>query len=305
MEEPTVYGFNASAVAFGGLIKEPLTCRTKGIDGVASVALSPNGGISRACQADYNDDGISFCNAETTVEGTVEDDRFYTTTTTVQLENLNIFGRVKADFIQSIVRSRRDVLAKDACFTMHATFQGLRIVDEVVQPPLDFELFEQVPTYDEFLKYFEDEEKMSKYGPSFGWLTEAAAANRAMVLSARATMTAAARPIRCSLLTTKLATTENTPFTQAGYTLNVPGFGNIHLAEVMIKPGLRRLNMLRLEITKPLAISRPQDLLDLQGGVARPFAFVATDDETPPPPPPVYNATVCSGEGNGSSSYPP
>lgn len=293
--EATVYGFNASAVAFGGLIKEPQLCKSRGIDGVATVALSPTGGVSSSSKAIYDEDGISFCNAETRVEGTVEDERFYTTTTTVQLEKLNIFGRVKADFIQSVVQSRRDVQEKDACFTMRATFAGLRIVDDEVRPPLNFSLFEQVPTYDQFIEFFADEERMAEYAPKFGWLTPYGAEDMEMIRRARATMTAAARPIRCSLLTTEIATPD-TCFTQDGYTLNVPGFGKIHLAEVMIKPGLRRLNMLRLEITKP------QDLL---GGVAGPMFALAAREDGHEPPPPVYNATVCSGEGNGSSSYPP
>jgi len=284
MQTEKVFGFNASAIAFGGLIRPAgKGKKSKAIKGMASAALSPTGGIGESIVKRYNEDGISFRDAVTTVEGSVERG-IYKTIATVQMERLSIFDRVKCDAMQAILQSRRDQDNEDASFTIQAKFEGLRIDRSDVKPPLNFTLFKRVPTYADFIRFFSDENHVREFGPAFGWMNEGEDAHEIQTIQlAQKGDVAAYRPIRCSLLTSRVDTT----FTQDGYSLKIPGFGRIHLAEVLVKPGRRRINMLRIEAFKAGSPSRS----------AREETVTTTGD--------TYDATFCSGEGNGSNSYPP
>lgn len=290
MRVASSYGFNASAVAFGGVIKPPKVKKSKSIRGVGSVALAPAGGISEAFTKRYREDGISFRNALSKVEGVVESDTIFTTTSTVSLEKLDVFGRVKCEAMEAVIKSRRTAGEPDPVFTISAFFEGLCVADADVKTPLNFGLFKQIPTYSRFVEFFSDLENMRKFGKSFGWLKEGEEPDTDMIAAARNDPAALTEPIRCSLLTTNVVKENDETFKQDGYTLIVKGFGKIHLAEVLIKPSLRRINMLRLEVQKP----------GTDGTTTRKSAAAArggTGDE--------YSATYCSGEGNGSNSFPP
>lgn len=292
------FGFNASAVAFGGLIKpraEKKTVPIKAKKQPPNVALSPAGGRVESALGRYNNDGIKFQNARTIVDGTVESDTLFTTYTTTaisELECLDVFGIVTADRITSMIRSQRNVSKdapkdEDSIFTIEATFHNLKIVGAKVNPPLDLKLFRQVPTYQQFISFFSEQENMENFAPKFGWQMRGESAAQLM---AAATALASAEPIRCSLVTSRVD--EGASFTQDGYSLILPdSLGTVHLAEVLVKPGLRRVNMLRFELQKPRR-GRPAP------GRRSLLADRSSPDDT-------YNATICSGEGNGSLSIPP
>jgi hypothetical protein len=133
---------------------------------------------------------------------------------------------------------------------------------------------------------------MKRFAPSFGWNPADKSAESAAALIAAATAgqpLASPEPIRCSLVTERVVEDGGQEFRQDGYSLVLEGVGTVHLAEMLIKPGLRRINMLRIELRKS-SLKRPS----ARGGFR---ASADRDGET-------YNATVCSGEGNGSNSYP-
>lgn len=287
MKVASSYGFNASAVAFGGVIKAPRAKKSKPIRGIASVALAPAGGIGESFTKRFNEDGIRFRNALSRVEGSIDGDT-YVTTATVSLEKLDIFGRVKCEGMEAVITSRRTGGDPDSAFTIKASFDALRIDDGNVKPPLNVTLFRKVPTYRQFVEFFSDEKNMLQFAPAFGWLGEGEKPDMKMIAMARTDPALLTDPIRCSLLTSRIDA--DTAFRQDGYTLLLDGFGKIHIAEVLVKPSLRRINMLRLEVRKPGDIrTGGKALLAARGG--------STGDE--------YTATVASGEGNGSQTFPP
>lgn len=282
------FGFNASAVAFGGLIKPPNEKKTKAIKGLApSVSLSPAGGFVESFVRSYKEDGISFKGARTIVEGTVESDEIFTTTTTVEMEKLNVFGRLKADALYTQIQSRRILGDSDSSFVIKATIEGLRIDEDAVRVPLNISLFRKIPTYREFIAYFSSAANMDEYGEAFGW--NMSAGPRAVASLIAGVKDGTLEPIRCSLLTSKIDRKKD--FKQDGYSLDIPNFGRVHLAEVLVKHGRRRVNLIRLEdVIKP---GRPTKVVAKALRAAR----EGTTD--------TYDATICSGEGNGSQTFPP
>jgi hypothetical protein len=293
MSVASSFGFNASAVAFGGRIKSASERKTKPIQGkVPSVALAPAGGrVEQRCKG-YNRDGVRFGEALTVVEGCVEDDSIYTTTVSMHLERLNVFDRVTADRIEAVITSQRGLSQKnaDSVFTIDAKFTNLKVAGASVQPPLNLSLFRrEIPTYRQFVEFFSQEANMEKFGRRFGWNLEDESETSpiAMIKAARAgTGLTATDPIRCSLVTDPIA-----GFDQDGYTLVIDDQNKVHLAEVLIKPGLRRLNMLRIEMTKP-----PKKRFGHFAAAGASREGIGDDE---------YDATFVSGEGNGSNSYPP
>jgi hypothetical protein len=291
------FGFNASAVAFGGVIKPTRGKKTKPIQGrfqPPSVALSSAGGRYEQRLKKYDDDGIKFRNAETLVEGVIESDTIFTTTATSHLEDLDVFGGlVTADAITSTIRSQRNTRKDDdSIFTIDAKFHNLRIDGAKVNPTLDLSLFKRVPTYKQFVSFFSQLENMEEFAPRFGWKREGEDTAE-LFQSAVAASLASPEPIRCSLVTSRVD--KGMSFTQDGYSLTLPEVGRIHLAEVLVKPALRRINMLRIELRKPERSARPS-----RGTTARTSSLAARragSDE--------YTATFVSGEGNGSQSIPP
>lgn len=289
MSVASSFGFNASAVAFGGLIKPPNEKKTKAIKGNApSVSLSPAGGFVESFVPSYKEDGISFKGARTIVEGTVESDEIYTTTTTVELEKLNVFGVLKADALFTQIQSRRVLSESDSSFTIKATIEGLRIDGDTVKVPLNISLFRKIPTYREFIAFFAKESNLIEFGEKFGWNMSAGPARVASLIAGA--KDGAQEPIRCSLLTSKIDHKKG--FTQDGYAIDIPNFGRVHIAEVLVKHGRRRVNLIRLEdVTKP---GRATEVVAKAMRASR----EGSDTDT-------YDATICSGEGNGSNNFPP
>lgn len=278
------FTYNASAIGIGGLLNRGGTPVV--VPSLASVALAPTGGEGGSTVYSYNQDGISFNRAQTTVSGTTSPDgKVHTTYTDVVITNLTVFDRLHVDFLRASVQSVSDmnvtpgtalttaIATIEPRFTFTAEIVGMFVDDQEVIPTLGLTYLNGNPTYgmlgNELLA------SMPMYRNRFGWTPT----EESELALARANN----QPIRCSMLeTTRLPQVK-------GFKLTVPKLGHVHLGEVIVKPGRRRINFLRLDVDRNDAFSAVSNL------VGRTDAAGGTE---------VGTLTIASIEGNGSPSWP-
>lgn len=223
-----MYAFNASAVALGGVVTRPAP---KVIRSVASAALVPTGGEGETTEA-FDRDGIRIRKATTKVTGKEEPDAFRTTSS-VHMEGVQILGRVQIEKMSATIVSTRKRLATggledDSRFDITANLEGISLDNHPVLPTLDLAFFNDRSTYDQFFSDLTDDVCLQRYGmpkPSHGVL------------------------IRDTLIAPGLFCPAQGVIVDRNI-LRILGFGDVHLAEVLLKPGLRRVNLLRVELNR-------------------------------------------------------
>src|SRR4051794_26355669 len=147
------YVFNASAVGLGGVLTTP---KRKVIPSLASVALAPTGGEGCGLFTNYDDgDGISFDRAETRVFGS-SNGNVFATRADVMVNNLDVFHELQVESMWATVTSIREVLddgsVLDRKFTFQAEFLGVRVNGQEIDVPVDTKLFDDNPSFEEFVK---------------------------------------------------------------------------------------------------------------------------------------------------------
>lgn len=302
--DPEFFGFHASAVAFGGVIRSSNTDAGRPVY-AGSVALAPVGGKDGDDVPEFSEEGISFINGKTTVSGVRNENKF-TTTTTVSLDDLDIYGTVKVGHMHAVIQSVRDLddrKVNEPKFSFEAAIEGL-VIDgtKYEKAPLDLKFFsEEVPTYADFLQYFKrslPRKVREKKFDRFGWTSDENRDSGERILKALNDVADGLRPpleaVRATLLGNP-SRPGRSKYPQKGYTIHLPnGRGKIHLAEVVMKPGLRTLNLLRIELKKPAIVSpRPGGREGVRAMAASREAFQT-----------LY-ATSGTGSTNGTNSYPP
>lgn len=247
------YHYNASTLGLGGVLKHPNGATTI-IPSLASVALAPTGGEGFSEISNYDRDGVSFSSARSRVTGyeSAGSGRF-TTTSDVYITNLNLFGRVKAAILQTSISSTRDVLEggeiteqsnpDNARFSMHSLIRGLTIDGVEVIPEFDLELCE-CRTYEQFTNRIGGN-SVGQYARQFG-VDETDLQN---------VLTANAQPIRASFVKDIQHGSTDKFGPRKGFKLPVKNFGKVHLGELIVKPGRRRVNLLRIEFDSALAFT--------------------------------------------------
>jgi hypothetical protein len=229
------YHYTASALGMGGVLKDDSGVTI--VRSLASVALAPIGGQGLSEIPAYDSDGIAFLSASSHVTGYDSAYRTFTTSSDVTITNLNLFGRVKAASLQTSISSTREVLESDtprtenhdkARFSMSSMIVGLTIDGVEVTPEIDLALC-QCATYADVGKVY---------------------AKRRLAMPP-----ANAQVIRASFV----QNLQYTPTTtvgpcQGGFKIPVKNFGTIHLGELIVKPGSRTLNLLRIEFDSMLQI---------------------------------------------------
>jgi hypothetical protein len=249
-ERKFTYHYNASAIALGGVLKDAGD-NTTIVPSLASVALPPSGGEGFTEVLNYDKDGVSFSNASSRVTGYDSAYRTFTTTTDVYVTNLNLFGRVKAAILQTSVSSTREVLADGdvstesnldkAGFSMRSMIRGLTIDGVEVIPQFDIELCD-CPTYERFTTRIGA--NSGKYAQQFG-VTEA---------QLQALLRANVQPIHGSFVNALQYRPTNALGPHQGFRLPVKNFGTVHFGELVVNPGTRRVNLLRLEFDSSLTL---------------------------------------------------
>jgi len=281
------YVFNASAIGLGGVLTTP---RRKVIPSLASVHLAPTGGEGSSCVTNYDDgDGITFDRAETRVWGSSHSGNIYATRADVMVNNLDVFGQLQVDSMWASVTSIREVLENgevlDRRFTFQAEYLGVRANGREIDVPVDTKVFDDNASYDDFINALVTTE-MSDYRKLIGIDEEA---SQSLIRSRGSAKPANPMTIRCTALSPRGKQDEG------GFHVKVRGLGKAHLAEALIKPGHRRLTLLRLELTEPM-VRRFDSLAE---------SSLATDSVMLTRAMTNGSMSVGSVEGNGTNSWPP
>jgi len=218
------FAYHAQAIGLSAALTRPCC---ENIPGLASTSLSQTGGESYSVVRDYNYKGlITFDEASSYVTGN-RLGREYNTLATVTIRNLNVLNMVQAETVVARVTS----LHKRGDDEGEITFAGsmirnLTIAGHTMDVALDHRTFSEYPTYDSF------HERLDKLRS-----VNARAAVRGNVVTA-------------SLVSGDLKSPVGT---SEGYTIHLPEFGTIFVAQVLMKPGARRVSMLRFELGSPIA----------------------------------------------------
>lgn len=316
------FAFHANTLAFGGQVEE--SGRTKYLPSQASVTLPPSGGIGETRVDDYNDGDISFLSATSYVSGDNVADMSYNTYANVTVSKLDIAKRVQVNVLNTIVKSeneRVDGCVGESSITFGGDISGLVIDGHVIKVNFDFEPFAQNGKYADFVNSFTtmSEAEVREYAEAYNWdyndchtntIEEGVEVTRFHVPRNCTT------GIRASLVrstTPKLTRGEIAGIERKGFTIEVAGLGLLHLGEVLLKTGRRRVNMLRVELDKKLdgsTMSRAS-LRDAGGAPRLEATGVSTETEPlmlvaalPPSGGGGGSYTFASGEGNGTDFLP-
>jgi len=311
------FTFHANTLGFGGQIEQP-GARARYLPSQASLTLPPNGGFGESSVANYDEDGVSFYRAESRVVGSAIDDRIFTTFANVSVIGLDIHGRIQADVLNTTVTSltRRD---QDGCMnesriSFDATILGLVIDGHPIDLEFDPDPFRRNGTFREFVDSFASlgEEEATKRAAAYNWPfdechTLLGNGSKKFHIPTRCTT-----GIRASLLrrtTPRLAPGEIPGLTRRGYTIEVKGLGLVHIGEVLLKTGRRRINLMRIELGKSLAdlpttrVSLPAahgeprlHAVAMAKGAAEPMSLDGSEGGG--------GYTFASGEGNGTDFLP-
>jgi len=276
------FAYHANAVAFGAVIEKP-SCDI--IPSQASAVLCPSGGEASAIVRNFDYKGIiSFEEAKSYVAGSFERDEngkdgAYNTLATTTIRNLNIANMLHVEFLVARVSSKHilknGLIDPEGQITFDGSLmEGLRIAGIKGDVTLDPTVFSDFPTFDSFTKDFPSDVRFKEKAELF-WSDEES--RRAMAPSqARSTGTTelGLRPhqpsepcvpqvnagiVNCSLLGSlthridpKDERSRKQQVYRDGYGIVVREFGRVNLAEVSLKPGQRRLTMVRLDLGCPL-----------------------------------------------------
>jgi hypothetical protein len=238
------FTYNASALGAGGVI-ERLGKRTL-IPSIASVALSPAGGEGSNVVTNYSSEELSFLRAETRVAGYSVGPNIFTTYTDVYITGLRIFDSFSVALLHATVTSTRDATAPsdDNDFTLHASYRGVEVNGVEVAPVLDVDLC-KCTRYDDFDNLLKKKAAIAGVAPTplekrFGADTPAKQKLLQQLVRDR-------KVVQGSVVE-KVERGEK--LSRSGHKVFVPGLGTVRLGELMLKPGRRRLNLLRVSIGK-------------------------------------------------------
>jgi hypothetical protein len=233
-ESVSLYHYHACAHAFSGRFIRPFDHL---IDVQAASALPIIGGHGDARVENFAyRQFVSFKNGYSHVSGGHQaDDESNNTLVTATLERLNILDILTADRIVARLYSKHLPGKPEGSITMVGSkFENLRIAGCPVHIELDFDLFEEVPTFEQAQNMFAKNDKFKKMAQSLlkpGKKLDPKDPHGAFL---------------CSIV--KEMDTTCPGVTRSGHCFHVPGFGKIFLAEVLISHGMRTLTMFRLEL---------------------------------------------------------
>jgi hypothetical protein len=274
------YSFNANALGFGAALTPG--AKGKRIPSMGSAVLAPTGGEGIAVKRGYHSKLISFSRLETRVQG-YSDGNFHYTDATVTIEGLDLMKKLRVKSAVASLTSVKEVLdngeAVDRKFTFHAEFDNLVANGQKYDIVLDASPFDENATYEDFCAAL-FQPSMADYRKLIGLDDDSTTSLVASPDRAKAIAALKGRTIRCSLLEPKSA--------PSGGALTIPGLGTVYLAEVLVKPGQRRLTLFRVELdAQPPARRHAAALVLADGGLAGGGSM-----------------SVGSVEGNGTQTYP-
>jgi hypothetical protein len=275
------FAYNASALAFGARFEQP---DNSIIPSQASVALAPTGGDGYETVTNFNYKGIiTFDEASVYVTGS-EHGTVRNTLASVTIKNLNVLNLLHVDLLSSRITSRHEVGKAEGEITLHGTSaDNLRIAGRPVKVNFNHDFYSRYATHETLAAALakpgqndvpgmeqliaqdaqtcdctpEESRKKSLaqlLAGRFGWNPDECVKGAPNDPSV----------IHCSLLDsidgidqiddskfTRSDLREKFPVRRNGYVITVAEFGTIKIGELIIKPGERRLNLLRFDFGCP------------------------------------------------------
>jgi hypothetical protein len=281
------FTFNASALGAGGVIERGNVTYT--IPSLASVALAPTGGDGRTVVSNYWSEELSFSHAETRVFGRETTKEMYTTSTNVLMKDVNVLNKLMVGEMRAVITSTRGLDGGDDHeFEIEASYDGVRVGRSKAFPRIDVRL-KRVKTYEQLGQFLSGNAAAAGLEPPAdeGALARRFNANSTAEITR---LILQKKPVQGSLVE-HVEGLEKAPVAP---TIFVPGLGSVRFAELMYKPGRRRLNLIRI-------MFGPQKH-ETEG----PRAFMMMAEESPHDDggPTGGSMTLGSGEGNGAPVEP-
>ena len=214
------FAYHAQALGLSAVLKKP-SCEN--IPALASTALSATGGESYATVRDFRWKGlVSFDEASAYVTGS-EDHGAFNTLATVTVKNVNIANMVHADLVVARVTSTHAPGDEEGRITFKGSMiRGLVVAGRSIDVVLDDDPFTDEPTYAGFARKVEGRRAKNQQFHD----------TKKGVLSAS--------------LAAKVGDTE-------GFSIEIPEFGTIYVAQVIMKPSYRWISMLRFQLGCPIS----------------------------------------------------
>lgn len=220
-----MYLFDANAIGLAGFFTRPFR---DVIQPQASVVLPSVGGYDRAqTEAFQLREMVSIRSAHADTTGSLEEESRITTAKAV-VEGLNILDVITADRVVAMVSGEHQRgQAESRIHLSGSHFENLRIHGRPVELEMETPLFDEHSTLSDLERLYSREGSRS-------------------IPIVR---------LREGAYRTSLARyyAEGSGWRRNGLAIEVPDFGRIYLAELIVRPSYRRLNMLRLELGSPVA----------------------------------------------------
>ena len=251
------YHYHAWAHALSGHLTRPSDLAIA-VQAGTTLAATGGQGSSRADNFRFHD-VVSFDSAYSRVCGSEKEEEdgtiVHSSVATTVVEGLNILDMVTADRVVARVTSRHESRAKQKVepreyesepeshvLVLGSRYENLRIAGFGIGVELHHELFLKLDTFEKVRKEFEQQGEFWKMAHDPGQSPQ----KRPKKLDPEGV-------VRCSLVK-ELEPAKCPGIVYHGHyehVLAVPGFGTIHLAEVLCEYGRKTLTMLRLELGSP------------------------------------------------------
>lgn len=273
------FAFNASALGVGGVIERGRVITT--IPSLASVALAPTGGEGKSVVSNYFSEELKFSHAETRVYGRqfLDDGQpSFTTSTNVVMKDVRIFDKLHIEGMGSTVTSTRGFDGgDDHDFELLLWYRGVRIGRREITPRIDVRLI-RLRRYDELLRVLKENRSAAVDADAFSQRFNASPDQLSKLVSER-------KPVQGSLV----ESIEGYGPKPVPAKIFVPGLGTVRFGELMLKPGRRRLNLLRINFGAPQVDFEMPNTLMMEEPMGDEFGTGLTGG----------SMTLGSGEGNG------
>jgi len=300
------FTFNASALGAGGIIERGRVTYT--IPSLASLALAPTGGEGRTVLSNYYSEELSFSHAETQVFGRETEKELFTTSTFVLLKDVNVLNKLRVGMMRAVITSTRGMNGGDDHeFEVDASYDGVRIGNAKAVPRIDVKL-RKVRTYEQLGQFLGGRPAAAGLEPP---RDRDALAKRFNAKSPEqlAELIGERKPVQGSLVE-QVEELDPRPVVP---TIYVPGLGYVRFAELMYKPGRRRLNLIRIMFGPRKPKTEGPQVFIMEDTVVRARALADAggdadadaNTENPTATGPTGGSmTLGSGEGNGTPIEP-
>lgn len=235
------FAFNASALAAGAVVERGNVIST--LSGLGSVVLPSTGGEGRTVVSNYFSEELELVQAETRVSArrfaernpkTGKDEARFVTWTSVVMKGVSIFSRVHVGEMGATITSTRGFEDDDDHdFQIRIWFRDIRIDQRKLEIRIDDGLM-RMRRYDELQSFLG-----SKRAASLAKRYDAPPEKLAKALKQR-------RAVRVSLVESIKGWER-----PALATIDVRGLGTFRFGELMLKPGHRRVNLIRASFGPP------------------------------------------------------